>query len=475
MSIARRSGVLVYNHYFNNGYDIYKARSEAFINAKVNPQDVDFKAATLPHIDPETLNIVDAQLHRLDQRDPAFILAKEGKGVDTKSIPYEPKFELIYIGGSAGVGINNNNLFGTNTGLAGGIDMLFSDILGNSQLFTSLALNGEITDFGGLVGYFNRKHKISYGAALSHIPFRQIAGIGIGLDSLRIGDDLYQVLRLDYDIIRRFEDRAEVFAQIAFSKSMRLETSASFSRFSFRRDLIKTYYDFAGFAIGQDREKIDAPEGFNLGTAGIALVGDKSIFGLTAPLKGYRYRMEIERYFGAFNFNAITSDLRTYKYLKPVGLAFRALHYGRYGNPDNRLTDLYVGNSWYVRGYDFGNTQDLFFRNGKDLGALFGNKILVSNFEVRLPLSGPKQLALIKSGFFFTDLNFFVDGGVAWDSFDEFRRDSETGQQGIDPIFSVGTSVRLNLLGSLILEPYYAFPLENNARGVFGINLIPGW
>ncbi len=44
-------------------------------------------------------------------------------------------------------------------------------------------------------------------------------------------------------------------------------------------------------------------------------------------------------------------------------------------------------------------------------------------------------------------------------------------------ITSAGISTRINLFGQLIIEPYYAFPLqlEGNDKGIFGINFTPGW
>jgi len=42
-------------------------------------------------------------------------------------------------------------------------------------------------------------------------------------------------------------------------------------------------------------------------------------------------------------------------------------------------------------------------------------------------------------------------------------------------VTSVGISMRLNLFGALIIEPYYAMPLIDGSRFRFGLNLIPGW
>ena len=62
------------------------------------------------------------------------------------------------------------------------------------------------------------------------------------------------------------------------------------------------------------------------------------------------------------------------------------------------------------------------------------------------------------------------------------------------PVFSAGISGRISVLGALIVEPYYAFPISrygktydtngdgtadavglSSGRGVFGVNLTPGW
>jgi len=110
----------------------------------------------------------------------------------------------------------------------------------------------------------------------------------------------------------------------------------------------------------------------------------------------------------------------------------------------------------------------------------------VTNFEVRLPLSGPERLSVFKSGFLFSELSFFIDGGLAWDNFNDFDKlgfDFGTPSEGNDPyssntpiaLFSTGFGLRINLFGALVIEPYLAFPLQKNTRAVWGVNLVPGW
>jgi len=126
----------------------------------------------------------------------------------------------------------------------------------------------------------------------------------------------------------------------------------------------------------------------------------------------------------------------------------------------------------FVRGYDF-----VFGTNPNNIGdglsadQLIGSKVAMASFEVRTPFTGPKQLALIGSNVLFTDLSLFFDAGVAFNSFDDFNRTEFQPELAM----SIGASLRVNLFGALIIEPYWAYPLQENGRVVFGLNFIPGW
>ena len=44
------------------------------------------------------------------------------------------------------------------------------------------------------------------------------------------------------------------------------------------------------------------------------------------------------------------------------------------------------------------------------------------------------------------------------------------------PVFSTGVSARVNFLGYLIFEAYYAHPFQRPGKGwVWGFQLAPGW
>ncbi len=471
ISIDQRRGRVAYMHFSKNSYTIYRAKMEDFLNKEVDPRAVDFAAATLPRVNPQASRVVDQQLAELDRLPTSALLSQ---------VKYQPKFKLDYIGGGGGVGVGSSNTFGTTTGLVGAVDMLFSDILGNNQFFTSLSVNGEITDFGGVVSYINRDSRVTWGATLSHIPFRSAGFGGRGIEQIPVGDNASLLALADTFFIQRiFEQRAGMFASYPFSQVLRLEASAYATRYSSRLDryvnLYQTDGTFIGNLIGQEREKVDSGNPFQLYNFGAALVGDNSFFGLTAPLKGHRFRFGADQYYGEFNFTAATADFRIYKFFKPIGLAFRAMHYGRYGEDANALFPIYVGNPWYVRGFNSDNAERALLENGQSFNNLVGSKVGVANFEIRIPFTGPERLALIKSGFLFSDLNFFVDGGIAWNDFDQFNPPADSNLSKAEPIFSVGASLRVNLFGAIIIEPFYAIPLLENANGTFGLNFLPGW
>ncbi|MBK8878663.1 MAG: PD40 domain-containing protein [Haliscomenobacter sp.] len=470
ISVDRRQNRVLYTLYNKRGYSIYRAEEKDWLNQEVDPTVVTMEAAFLPRLNRTVKSSVDAQLATISDNTIASYAA-------TQKVPFKSKFKLDYIGGGGGLGVGTSNTIGTTTGLAGAIDMLFSDILGNNQFFVSLAMNGEIQDFGGSVAYLNRKNKLHYGASLSHIPFRNFAIEDITLDTLPCADCPKNILFEKWTFLteRVFQDRVGLFTQLPFSSTFRLEADIDFTLYSESLIRESNYYDGFGQLVYRDRDRLDAPAGFSLWSLGAAAVGDNSFFGLTAPLNGHRYRLEARHYMGEFSFFSATADMRVYRFFKPIGLAARVMHNGRYGQDGRRLYPMYLGSPWFVRGFNSEVTNDLLVQGLIQEDNLFGSSILLGNFEVRIPFTGPKQLSLIPTNFLFTDLNFFVDGGLAWFDFDQFKDQNESGFAKVKPLFSAGASLRVNLFGALVLEPFYAVPLVKNAKGGFGLNFLPGW
>lgn len=280
-------------------------------------------------------------------------------------------------------------------------------------------------------------------------------------------------------MLRIFEDQAAVFGFYPFSTFTRIEAGVSAARYSFRRDHYNNYYYF-GTQLGADREEVDAPDPYNIFNANAAYVVDNSQFGIAAPLLGSRIRLEGQKYFGELDYYSVTADLRRYFFLKPLSPAFQLMHFGRYGQDagNNRLFPLYVGNPIFIRGYDSRAAISGINPDNNYIGQLSGSRLLVGNVEIRIPFSCPERLALVKSHWVLTDLNFFLDAGMAYNT----SLPLGTNEQGdlkfrSTPLYSTGVSARFNLFGQLILEPYYATPLRENGWELanFGLNFLAGW
>lgn len=472
ITVAEDRDRVLYTYYNKGEYTIFQAKAEDFLNQEVpDPSAINMVPAALPPFDPRKKDVVNTGIRTMDHNLDTM--------TETKTAKYRSQFKLDYIGGSTGVGVaTGNTSFGTATGLAGGIDMLFGDILGNHQLYAGLSLNGEVTDAAGIFSYINRKNRVGWGASLSHIPDRYVSGyyfdstpeyynVGNG-DSLLLYEDFT-------DLTRIFQERLGLFTFYPFSTTKRIELGGAMELYTDRVDRYKSYYTTFGQYFGQDRERIPSPGSLRMASLNTAFVGDNSHFGFTAPLQGWRYRIGAEQYFGDYRFTALLADARRYFFLKPVTLAVRGFAYGRFGGNSEQIYPLPAWDPFFVRGY-IDAVQQV-----RDLPlSTRGSKLLVGNFEVRLPFTGPRAIALIPVNGLLTDLNLFADAGLAFFELDDLKKEGAPGTQFTQhkPIVSVGASLRVNLFGALVIEPYYALPLsleKADRKWTFGLNFIPGW
>lgn len=465
ISVSPRRDRLLYTHFQDGKYRILMADLSDLAEEPVGPEGVEPLAAVLPVAGREVKDLVNNQMRGA--------AVSEIPIPELKDQPLKPKFRLDYLGGGGGIGIGTGtNTFGTGTALVGGVDMLFSDILSRHILYATLMMNGELTDIGGQVQYLNQDRPVGWGARLLHIPLRSGGMYYAGLDTVLVNDQLVLADHFVTQIYRVFHTQGGLFAQYPISRHHRAELNGNVIHRGFRLDQYDDYYS-GGFYLGQERSRLPAPEGFWYYSTGAALVGDRADWGMTAPLKGYRYRLALDQYLGRFDFRELTVDLRRYFWLRPISMAGRVWHIGRYGPDADNIQPMYIGDPTLVRGYT-GRTFDRLPDWGLSINQLIGSSMVAANLEVRLPFTGPKRLALIDSRFLFTDLNLFLDGGMAYFDVDAFT-DPENDLSRSKPVFSAGVSLRVNLFNALVLEPYYAWPLQRDTRGVFGLNFIPGF
>jgi len=102
-----------------------------------------------------------------------------------------------------------------------------------------------------------------------------------------------------------------------------------------------------------------------------------------------------------------------------------------------------------------------------DVNNIAGSKVIVVNSEIRFPFTGIKRYSLIKSGYLYSDIVLFFDGGVSWSkdrfpwlSSSDIRYYWNPTPGHYTPIYSLGASLRINLFGYAILEPYIAMPFQ---------------
>ena len=487
-----RNDDIIYSYYRYQRYTLYNSTYSNFKAKDVSADDVHFTAAILPPKENVGVNVVNSNLSNFNKFDRTDVNAM-------KNIPYRPKFRLDHLANSGGVGISTSR-FGT--GMQGGVMGQFSDILGQNQIIANLSINGEIQDFGGMAAYINQASRINWGGAVSHIPY--ITGF-LSQEIIQENGDEYLVDQTN--MMRTFEDQLQLFAAYPFNKVHRFELGGAVSHYSYRVDRFNNYYlldanrNVVGYS-GSDREKVSKDDiesslgtplsAFSIFQTNAYFVGDNSIFGVTAPLDGFRYRVGLEKYYGDYSFTAITADFRKYFRIKPVTIAVRSYNYMRLGRDGENLYPLYAGYSYLIRGYEpnsFYNNQNA-TTSSFNINQLSGSKLAVFNFELRMPFTGPKKLSQIPSNLLFTDLNLFFDAAVAWteDTKVAFKGQPDPNKIGTYPngqtyliervpALSAGISVRVNLFGAMILEPYYAFPFTRKDinGGVFGLTFAPGW
>lgn len=466
-SVASQQGKLAYSYYFDGDYSIFIASSDDFLNQEVVEMQVDMTAATLPPLNRSIRGIVD---DNMDNR-----LQQEIMSADSfKVARYRPKFKLDYIANS-GIGVATGYM---GTGMAGGVEMLFSDVVGANMFHAGLALNGEIYDFGGQLTYINQKHRVNWSATAMHLPYTY----ALYDMSMEFVNDVGVVERMNLNQIRIFESVVGGMAQFPISKNRRFEAGGYLSWYNYRVD-IHSYVYVNGLFYGYEKNKGEAPEGYALQRANLAYVVDNSAFGLASPMDGTRQRFQLEQVFGYVNYLGTLVDLRKYFYKKPFSFAMRGYYYGRHGKANlDRIYPLYLGYPWIIRGYDNSAFQKQISTPGAVLNPnqLMGDHMAMVSVEIRLPFTGPERLAVFNSKMLFTELTLFADAGLAWHQSEDVMftwKPKNLHENQRVPVVSTGLSLRVNLFGMLVLEPYFAIPFQLGGikASTFGLNFTPGW
>ncbi len=391
----------------------------------------------------------------------AFPIAQYGGGLS-----------LDYVG--APYLVAGADAFGTFVG--GGITFLFSDMLGRHTLTTQVQVNGEFEDVAGQASYLNQSRRWHWGVTGGQFP-----SVSAVARSGRVEVDGETLFAEQQERFRQTERSLAGVVSYPFSRSRRVEFTGGVRQFGFGRELrTQLYVPSTRQLVDETERALDAPEGFSLLQTSAAFVTDTSRFGATSPVLGRRSRLEVSPWFGEVSLVNVLADYRQYVMpARPWTLAGRILHYGRYGTgaDDERLSPLFLGYPNFVRGYEvnsFGQRDcGLTTEDGRcpAFERLVGNRLLVGNLELRVPLVGAFT-GNVDYGPLPIELFAFTDAGVAWTAGEPPA--FAGGDRGL--VRSVGGGARINVFGALIAE-FHAVRALDRVRDdwAFGFRLTPGF
>jgi len=327
-----------------------------------------------------------------------------------------------------------------------------------------------------VVGYENRKSRWNWGAYIQQVPYLS-GDFAQGVSSTDPNVFLQQAR-----VFRQVDRSVSAYAAYPFSRVQRVEFGAAYRNMGFSiEQQTQGFSTRTGELLFDQTQDLPAPPGVHLAEGSAALVYDTAIFGATSPILGRRYRLEASPTFGSVNFTGLLADIRQYVMpVRPYTLAFRVVHYGRYGDggEDARLAPLYIGYPTLVRGYDV-NSFDASECGVGVNGAcpvfdqLLGSRVLVGNAELRVPLLGafggrrlygPVPIEMLA----------FADSGVAWTS---GQKASFFGSSGARrPVSSFGFGTRINVLGYAVVEFDWVRPLDRPQKHtIWQFSLGPGF
>lgn len=409
-------------------------------------------------------------------RNPLFGLPKD---TDFVVVPYRPKLTLDYITPpSFAIGVDRYGTYG-----AGGISAYWSDILGYHTIITTAMTGPNFVDTSGVVGYINSSQRLNWGAVVQRIVYPY--SYYYYTEGTFGGEDVYV---MDRDVYRIINNDVSVFASYPFNQVRRAELSLGFRNIGFRNTIYESIYsmDDGGLIYsGKTTTKPYSDLNYAYATAGYYY--DTGVFGYASPILGQSYAVTVSPTIGNMSLYTVMLDYRKYIMpIKPFTLAFRAMHYGRYGtdSEDARLYPLFLGYWDLVRGYDSFTTAEYEGTGKFDINRLYGSKMLVGNVELRFPLFG--VLGIGKGFYGVWPLEFFgfYDWGLAWADEPGYWWGGTTNADvrpwfaGGDrkPIQSAGVGMRTNLFGVLVMGLNCVYPISRPERGWYlQLSISPGF
>ncbi len=369
------------------------------------------------------------------------------------SVTYDDRLRLEsilqpYVGASTGAA------FGGLVRATFGLSM--GDVLRDRQLQTLVRLGTDLDDFAGQLSYSIRRSRWNWGMTGGMAPSRFIG-------AHRAMERQGELLTRETSHLRYLHQWGQLTGRYHVNGSQRFEFGAGVRRTGFEWQRVTRVSDtVARETISRVRQETSAGAPLYLAEAHAAFVHDTSVHGLTGPVAGQRYRLELEPAIGTVSYADVRADFRRYFMpVRPVTIAARLQHVGRYGSTDARLTPLVVGLQSLVRGYNLhGFAADECGAGATEcslMDQLAGSRVAVMNLELRAPVMG-LFTGRHEYGAVPLEAIVFADAGMLWT-----RQPGQDGRER-DRFRSIGAGARANV-GGIVFEMTAARPFDRPMEG----------
>jgi Tol biopolymer transport system component len=431
LSLSADGRVLVFSAFQNRSWDLYRIDLEHARSIDASHEGDSLPADSLRVVLPDSAHCADSIM----ASQPSASLPVPSGIPENRSLYRE--YELSPVGSveyrkyrseltldAVAVGTYYDSYYGG----VGQAQFLFSDMLGNHNLYLSTGLQFSSllhSDFG--LTYVNQGGRINYGLQLFQASYSYTASMDYASTSS---------LRNTY----RGASGIMVYPIDRFS---RIELSSGITWV----DQDAVYEEYGGSGI--DRESYDI-DSFNYLQIGSAFVFDNTVHGRLGPMGGNRRRFTVETTVKDIQFTNLFADYRRYFRMNHRSVLAWRLVGGMSAGRDEQVFS--IGGPYTYRGADYDE--------------LLGSRCLFSNLEYRFPLFPflPDRYDILSAA-------SFLDAAAAWgvDIPGYGEEKLETG----DVNTAMGVGARLNL-GYFLLEFDVAWPTDFTSFGkaitLFSIN-----
>ncbi len=341
---------------------------------------------------------------------------------------YKLNFSPDIIYGNAG--------FSTFFGVEGTTQMLFSDMLGDHQIYFATNLNIDLKNSDYYLAYY-------------YLPNR----IDLGIQGFHSARFLYIDDPDGTAYLYRFRTYGGIFsASYPIDKFNRIDLELAWYT------ILKENLDYSGYN-SQERSLLLPVIGYT---------HDNTLWGYTGPNNGERYSltfMASPRVFSnGIEFMKIDADYRKYIRLgKDFTFVMRGFGGTSFGSKPQRYfiggTENWINRSFGYSGIPIQDAEDFVFLTpvlplrGFDYAAQLGTKAALMNLELRFPFIRYFIPGVLPFAFQNVTGVLFADIGSAWTHNSDFKgvdRDAEGNAYARDILMGTGTGVRVFFLGFLV-------------------------